>query len=67
MAPLSRGGARRRLRVRRKRRDGTIVGDLVEEAGEEVVAQLGCCLVEAVLSASVLVGLLLVPTYLLLS
>ena len=67
MASLSRGGAKRRLRVRRKHRDGTLVGDIAEEAGGEVVAQLGCCLVEAVTSASLLVGLLLIPTYLLLS
>ena len=64
---MSRRGGRRRLRVRRKRRDGSIVGDIAEEAGDVVVAELGCCLLEAVTSVSVLVGLLVVPTYLLFS
>jgi hypothetical protein len=63
---LSRGGSKRRLRVRRKRRDGSIVGDLADEAGGEVVAEFGCCLVEAVGGLSVLVALMFVP-YVLLS
>jgi hypothetical protein len=62
---LSRGASKRRLRVRRKRRDGSIVGDLAGEAGGEVVAQLGCCLVEAVGGLSVLIGLMFVPFVLL--
>jgi hypothetical protein len=62
---LSRGGGKRRLRVHRKRRDGSVVGDMAE--GGVVVTELGCCLLEAVGSLSILVGLLVVPTYLLFS
>ena len=62
---MSRGGGKRRLRLHRKRRDGTVVGDMAE--GGAVVAEFGCCLLEAVGSLGVLVGLLLVPTYLWLS
>jgi hypothetical protein len=60
---LSRGAAKRRLRVRRKRRDGSIAGD----AGGEVVAEFGCCLIEAVGVVSVLAGLLLVPVWVVMS
>ncbi len=67
VAALSRGAPKRRLRVRRARKAASVVAEAAGDAGGEVVAQLGCCLVEAVASASVLVGLLLVPTYLLLS
>jgi hypothetical protein len=67
---LSRGGGKRRLRVRRKHRDGTIAddaADAVGAVGPEVVAEFGCCAIEAVGGLSILIGLLLVPTYLLLS
>ena len=64
---MSRGGGRRKLRVRRRRRAGSIAGDIGEAVGGEVVAELGCCLIEAVGGLSILVGLLFVPTYLLLS
>ena len=63
---MTRGRSRRRLRLRRKRK-GEDVLDGVEAAGNEVVLQAGCCLVEAVVSASVLVALLSVPAYLLLT
>jgi len=59
---VRRGASKRRLRVRRKRRDGSVVG----EVGGEVVAEFGCCLVEAVGGLSVLVALMFVP-YVLLS
>ena len=48
---------RRKLRVRRKRSSD----DVVETATDPVVMDLGCCLVEAVLSASILAALLIVP------
>ena len=64
---MSRGGSKRRLRIRRKRRDGGIVGDGATTAGVQVVAETGCCLVEAVVSASVVLALLSVPAYLSLS
>jgi len=57
---LSRGASKRRLRVRRKRKDGSILGDI---AGGEVVAQMGCCLIETVGGLSILVGLLFVPLH----
>jgi hypothetical protein len=60
---LSRGASKRRLRVRRKRKDGSIVGDL---ADGEVVAELGCCLIEAVGGLSILIGLMFVPAYVML-
>ena len=60
---MSRGASKRRLRVRRKRKDGSIVGDL---AGGEVVAELGCCLIEAVGGLSILIGLMFVPAYVML-
>jgi hypothetical protein len=58
---LSRGASKRRLRIRRKRRDGSFAGDAITSAGGEVVAQFGCCLVEAVGGISVFLALLLVP------
>ena len=64
---MSRGGAKRRYRIRRKRKGDGVVADAAETVGGEVVAEFGCCLIEAVGSLSILVGLLLVPTYLLLS
>jgi len=63
---LTRGASKRRLRIRRKRRDGSIVGDVAAGVGGEVVAEMGCCLIEAVGSLSILIGLLLVPAYLML-
>jgi hypothetical protein len=38
---LTRGASKRRYRIRRKRRDDSLAGDV----GEEVVAEFGCCLV----------------------
>jgi hypothetical protein len=77
-----RGTSRRRLRIRRKRKDGSssskeLIGpkrqdvaddsqSAVREAAEEVVFETGCCLFEAVLSAIALFALLSVPAYLLL-
>ena len=69
------GGPKRRLRIRRKRR-GTVrepaenaAGEFATEVGgdvaEEVVYQTGWCLLEAVVSASVVLALLTVPAYLL--
>jgi hypothetical protein len=40
-------------------------GSLGRELAEEVVFQSGCCLLEAVLTASALAALLTVPAYLL--
>lgn len=57
---MSRGGARRRVRVRRKRREGSGVSDGVIDGA----AQFGCCLFEVVPSATVFVGFLAVPIYL---
>ena len=65
---MSRGGGKRRYRIRRKKSRGHAVAELAGDVIDgDVVGQLGCCVVEAVASASILVGLLLVPTYLLLS
>lgn len=64
---MSRGGAKRRFRVRRRRREGSVATDLGEAVGGEVVAELGCCLIEAVGGLTILVGMLLVPTFLLMS
>ena len=63
---MNRGTARRRLRLRRKRKGESRAADAVEGASDEVVLEVGCCLVEAVASASVLAALLTVPAYLLL-
>jgi hypothetical protein len=73
--------SRRRLRVRRKRKDESFgsrlldsvdaveVGGMAAEAGAyyapQVVGRLGCCVVEAIGSAAVLAALLTVPAYLL--
>jgi hypothetical protein len=57
---VSRGGAKRRLRIRRKRKDGTGLGDAADGA-----AEFGCCLFEVVAAATVFVGLLLIPVGLL--
>ena len=65
---MSRGGSKRRLRIRRKHKGGNIAdgaADVVGAVGTDVVAQLGCFAIEAVAGLSILVGLLLVPTYLL--
>ena len=62
---MSRDAPKRRLRIRRKRRG--VAGEPAGQAGGEAVFQLGCCVVEAVGSLAVLIGLLFVPTYLLLS
>lgn len=51
--------------MHRKRRDGSVVGDLAD--GGTVVAEMGCCLIEAVGALSILVGLLFVPAYLMMS
>jgi hypothetical protein len=62
---LTRGASRRRLRVRRRKRGDKSFGrDVAEDTGSEVVAEFGCCLVEAVGSASILIGLLFVPAFL---
>lgn len=65
---MSRGGAKRRYRVRRKRKDSTVAdvaAEVADGVGTEVVGEFGCCVVEAVGALSILVGLLLVPVYLL--
>ena len=68
---MSRGAPKRKLRIRRRRRHGGIAADIADgvdaAAGGEVVAQLGCCLVEAVTGATVLAALMIVPAYYLLS
>ena len=62
---------RRRLRLRRKRKDESFVSKASDrvDAGDavEVVGEFGCCLVEAVGSAAILLALLSVPAYLLLT
>lgn len=80
---MSERSSRRRLRLRRKRKgesfgsklsdtgnvakpaDGS--GWVAEEIAAEVVFRSGCCLLEAVVSASVLAALLTVPAYFLLT
>ena len=63
--------SRRRLRLRRKRKDESFVSKASDyvDSGQavEVVGEFGCCLVEAVGSAAVLLALLTVPAYLLLT
>jgi hypothetical protein len=62
---LSRGAAKRRYRLRRKRRDDA--ADRAPDATDaEVVGEFGCCLVETVGGLSVLAALMFVP-YVLLS
>jgi hypothetical protein len=56
-------GPRRRLRVRRKRKDRDLAGEIVESGGE-VVAEAGCCLIEAMGGLAVVVALLTLPAYL---
>ena len=79
---MSERSSRRRLRLRRKRKDESFgsrlsdsgdvarasdgAGSVATEVAAEVVFRSGCCLLEVVLSASVLVALLTVPAYLLL-
>ena len=64
---MSRGAPKRKFRIRRKRRDGSLAGDAADDAGHQVVAEFGCCLVEAVTGATVLAALMIVPAYYLLS
>ena len=81
------GSSRRRLRLRRKRKDESFRSKLSDsgpagnsspsarrfdasDAGDaaevvEVVGHMGCCVVEAIGSAAVLVALLTVPAFLL--
>ena len=70
---MRRGGPRRRLRIRRKRKGKSVASQIGEgaaeaavEAGARVVADYGCLVVESVVSASIL-ALIAVPAYLLLS
>ena len=83
---MSERSSRRRLRLRRKRKDETFTSKLSDggdvkrsdrsthrfdplDAAEsaEVVGHMGCCVVEAIGSAAVLLALLTVPAYLLLT
>jgi hypothetical protein len=67
---LTGGASKRRLRVRRRRKRSDVADrapDVAEGVGSEVVAEFGCCAIEAVGALSIIVGLLLIPTYLLLS
>ena len=64
-------GPRRRLRVRRKRKDESVASQIGEGAAEaagevtvRVVGEYGCLVLESVISAS-LIALVLVPAYLL--
>jgi hypothetical protein len=41
------------------------MADMAAEVGGEVVLRVGCCLVEAIGSAAILVAVLTVPAYLL--
>ena len=61
------GASKRRLRVRRRRKGSDAADRGAEGVGSEVVAEFGCCAIEAVGALSIIVGLLLIPTYLLLS
>ena len=58
---MSERGPRRRLRIRRKRKGESFA----QEAGEEVAWHMGCCLVEAVVSAGIVLALFGVPALLL--
>jgi hypothetical protein len=82
---VSERSSRRRLRLRRKRKDESF-GSRLSDPGQisnrdgsapsfdinagdavEIVGHLGCCVVEALGSAAVLLALLSVPAYLLLT
>jgi hypothetical protein len=56
-------GPKRRLRVRRKRRDGSLVGDFPSSGLDDVILETGCCLVEAVISAGLVLLLVGLPAY----
>ena len=64
---MTEGRSRRRLRVRRKRKGESWAADAIAAGDGDVIAQIGCCLVEGVVSATVLAALLAVPAYLLLT
>lgn len=67
---MTRNTSRRRLRVRRRRkhdRAADVTAGVGESAGSQVVAEYGCCVVEAVGAVSIFVALSLIPTYFLLS
>ena len=77
---MSRGAPKRRYRLRRRRRRDNPAREAVKEGADlavecfaddaadgEVVGSFGCCVVEAVGSVSILIGLVFVPAYLMLS
>ena len=64
---MTRERPRRTYRIRRKRRDDGSGRTEADDPAIEVVGEFGCCLVEAVLAASVVAALIVVPAHLLLS
>jgi len=61
---LTGGASKRRLRVRRRRKGSDAADRGAEGVGSEVVAEFGCCAIEAVAGLSLLIGLLCIPAYL---
>ena len=57
---------RRRLRIRRKRKGERLAESVADGVANQVVAEAGGCVVEAVGSAVALAALLTVPAYFLL-
>ena len=57
---------RRKYRIRRKRRHDGLGETVADRAATEVVGEFGCCLVEAVVGATVLAALIAVPAQVLL-
>ena len=54
------------MRVRRKRKGESVAKDFAAETGWQVIYEGGGCLVEAMVSASVLVAVVTIPAYLML-
>lgn len=63
---MRRRGPKRTYRIRRADSGDIPAGGLAEDVAAEVIFRTGCCLVEAVVSASVLAALIVVPAHLLL-
>ena len=57
------GRPKRKYRLRRKRPDRQPLDGLAEDVASEVVMQFGCCLVEAVSAAGIVIFLFAVPAY----
>ncbi len=57
---------RRRLRIRRKGWHEDLAETAIDVAATDVVAEFGCCFIEAIAAASILVAMIAVPAHLLL-